>query len=269
MIFNSNEPLSKYIKDKFPIIAGPCVIENKDHSLKMSESIKSITDRLGLPVIFKSSFDKANRTSLNSFRGPNIEEGLEILSEVKEKNNIPVLTDIHWPEQCKIVAEVVDVLQIPAFLCRQTDLLVAAGETGRTINIKKGQFLSPEKMEHAVEKIKSTGNNNIFLTERGTSFGYGQVSDMTSIPKMQKFGHPVFFDATHSAQIPGTDKTTGGQRDMIPTLALAAVAAGCNGIFMEVHDNPNSSKSDASTQWPIDKFESLLEKLIRVNQAIK
>ena len=147
--------------------------------------------------------------------------------------------------------------------------MIAAGETGKTINIKKGQFLSPEKMEHAVEKIKSTGNNNIFLTERGTSFGYGQVSDMTSIPKMQKFGHPVIFDATHSAQIPGTDKITGGQRDMIPTLAFAAVAAGCDGIFMEVHDNPNSSKSDASTQWPIDKFEHLLKKLIRVNQAIK
>ena len=182
MIFNSNEPLSKYIKDKFPIIAGPCVIENKDHSLKMSESVKSITDRLGLPVIFKSSFDKANRTSLNSFRGPNVEKGLEILSEVKEKNNVPVLTDVHWPEQCKIVAEVVDVLQIPAFLCRQTDLLLNASNTGKIINIKKGQFLAPWDMINVVEKIKSTGNEKIILTERGNSFGYNNlVFDLRSL----------------------------------------------------------------------------------------
>jgi len=268
MIFDRSKPLKDYIGSYFPIIAGPCVIESEEHSMRMATSIKSITDSLGLPLIFKSSFDKANRTSAESFRGPNIERGLEVLNNIREKINIPIITDVHWPEQCEIVAQVVDVMQIPAFLCRQTDLLIAAGKTGKTVNIKKGQFLAPEKMKHAVEKITSTGNHNIFLTERGTSFGYGQVSDMTSIPKMKNLGYPVIFDATHSAQIPGVNQTTGGQREMIPTLAFSAVAAGSDGLFMEVHDNPKKAKSDAATQWPIEKLEDLLQKIIKINKAI-
>ena len=247
-----------------PLIAGPCVIESREHSLRMAESIKSIADSVNIPLIFKSSFDKANRTASNSFRGPNMDEGLSILSDVKKEMGVPVLTDVHLPDQCDTVAEVVDILQIPAFLCRQTDLLLAAGETGKTINIKKGQFLAPGKMTFAAEKVSSTGNNNILLTERGTSFGYDLVSDMTAIPTMQTSGYPVIFDATHSSQVPGVDSSTGGQREMIPILAKSAVAAGCDGLFMEVHDNPELAKSDASTQWPLDQLEGLLLSLIHI-----
>jgi len=259
----------KYEHGSFPLIAGPCVIESRDHSLKMAEQIHKITSSLNIPLIFKSSFDKANRSAIDSFRGPdNIDEGLLILNEVKKEIGIPVLTDVHLPDQCEVVAEVSDVLQIPAFLCRQTDLLIAAGKTGKVINIKKGQFLAPGKMKHAAKKIESTGNKNILLTERGTSFGYSLVSDMTSIPVMQNVGYPVIFDATHSAQLPGDKQVTGGQRDMIPTLAKAAVAAGCNGIFMEVHDNPSNAKSDASTQWPLDKLEGMLQLLLKIYEAV-
>ena len=381
--------------DALPIIAGPCVIENRDHSLFMAEAIKNICSKVGLPFVFKSSFDKANRSAVGSFRGPNMDEGLRVLSDVKNEVGVPVLTDVHLPNQCASVGEVVDILQIPAFLCRQTDLLIAAGETGKLVNIKKGQFLAPGKMIHAVEKVKFTGNNNILLTERGASFGYDLVSDMTSIPTMQSLGYPVIFDATHSAQIPGigfdtrikvknimqpienvatvkkedtlrkvvlemTKKPqgaalvlgddslligiitegdlrrclaaegdidsmrvseimtsnpiaidlealandtvtlmenrksqisvlpvikenvkscvgllrlhdvfqTGGQRDMIPTLARAAVAAGCDGLFMEVHDNPAMAKSDAATQWPLDKLEDLLISIKRIREAV-
>ena len=258
----------KYEHGSFPLIAGPCVIESRDHSLKMAEQIHKITSSLNIPLIFKSSFDKANRSAIDSFRGPdNIDEGLLILNEVKKEIGIPVLTDVHLPDQCEVVAEVSDVLQIPAFLCRQTDLLIAAGKTGKAVNIKKGQFLAPGKMEHAAKKIESTGNKNILLTERGTSFGYSLVSDMTSIPVMQNIGYPVIFDATHSAQLPGDKQVTGGQRDMIPTLAKAAVAAGCNGVFMEVHDNPSNAKSDASTQWPLDKLEGILQVLLKIYEA--
>ena len=258
----------KYEHGSFPLIAGPCVIESRDHSLKMAEQIHKITSSLNIPLIFKSSFDKANRSAIDSFRGPdNVEEGLSILNEVKKEIGIPVLTDVHLPDQCEVVAEVSDVLQIPAFLCRQTDLLIAAGKTGKVINIKKGQFLAPGKMKHAAKKIESTGNKNILLTERGTSFGYSLVSDMTSIPVMQNVGYPVIFDATHSAQLPGDKQVTGGQRDMIPTLAKAAVAAGCNGVFMEVHDNPSNAKSDASTQWPLDKLEGILQVLLKIYEA--
>ncbi len=252
-----------------PVIAGPCVIESRDHSLKMAESIRSITDRLGISFIFKSSFDKANRSATGSYRGPDMDEGLQILADVKKEVGVPVLTDVHLPDQCATVAEVADVLQIPAFLCRQTDLLVAAGETGKTINIKKGQFLAPGKMAHAAEKVASTGNENILLTERGSSFGYGLVSDLTAIPTMQSSGYPVIFDATHSAQVPGGEATTGGQREMIPTLAKAAVAAGCDGLFMEVHDNPTDAKSDAATQWPLDQLEALLITLQNVHKAVR
>ena len=188
---------------------------------------------------------------------------------MKKELGIPVLTDVHLPDQCKEVGEVVDVLQIPAFLCRQTDLLYAAGETGKVVNIKKGQFLAPDKMRFAADKVLSAGNKNILLTERGSSFGYGLVSDMTSIPTMQKTGYPVIFDATHSAQLPGGDKTTGGNRKIIPTIAKAAVAAGCNGLFMEIHDNPDKAKSDAATQWPLDELESLLSIIIKVHEAVK
>lgn len=251
-----------------PIIAGPCVIESRDHSLSMAESIRNVADQLGVPFIFKSSFDKANRSAANSFRGLDMDEGLSILGDVKREVGVPVLTDVHLPEQCSAVAEVVDVLQIPAFLCRQTDLLLAAGKTGKTINIKKGQFLAPGKMAHAADKVASTGNENILLTERGSSFGYDLVSDMTAIPVMQTSGYPVVFDATHSAQVPGGEATTGGQREMIPTLAKAAVAAGCDGLFMEVHDNPSEAKSDAATQWPLDQLESLLVSLQKVHEAV-
>jgi|TARA_B100001996_G_scaffold120577_1_gene91215 2-dehydro-3-deoxyphosphooctonate aldolase (KDO 8-P synthase) len=259
----------KYENGSFPLIAGPCVIESRDHSLKMAEQIYKITSSLSIPLIFKSSFDKANRSAIDSFRGPdNLEVGLSILNEVKKEIGIPVLTDVHLPDQCEVVAEVSDVLQIPAFLCRQTDLLIAAGKTGKAINIKKGQFLAPGKMKHAAKKIESTGNKNILLTERGTSFGYSLVSDMTSIPIMQNVGYPVIFDATHSAQLPGDKQVTGGQRDMIPTLAKAAVAAGCNGVFMEVHDDPSNAKSDASTQWPLDKLEEILQVLLKIYEAV-
>ena len=258
-----------YEEGQLPLIGGPCVIESRDHSLKIAESIISITDSLNIPFIFKSSFDKANRSASDSFRGPAIQEGLQILSDVKKELGIPVLTDVHLPDQCQVVGEVVDVLQIPAFLCRQTDLLHAAGKTGKVVNIKKGQFLAPDKMRFAADKVQSTGNKNILLTERGSSFGYGLVSDMTSIPTMQKTGYPVIFDATHSAQLPGGDKTTGGNRKIIPTIAKAAVAAGCNGLFMEIHDNPDKAKSDAATQWPLDELESLLSIIIKVHEAVK
>jgi len=378
-----------------PLIAGPCVIESRAHSLEMAEAIKSITDRLNVPFIFKSSFDKANRSTVGSFRGLNMEEGLNILAEVKSEIGIPVLTDVHLPSQCQAVGKVVDVLQIPAFLCRQTDLLVAAGETGKAVNIKKGQFLAPGLMAHAAEKVASTGNDNILLTERGASFGYDLISDMTAIPKMQSLGYPVVFDATHSAQVPGngakiglkaknmmqpieevatvstndnlrkviidmTEKPQGaalvidgdatllglitegdlrrclaengdidqmtvseimtsnpvainietslkdtvsimedresqisvlpvvkgdsnfcvgllrlhdvyqtsGQREMIPTLAKAAVATGCDGLFLEVHDDPIKAKSDASTQWPLEQLEDLLITLIKIHKAV-
>lgn len=259
----------KYESGSFPLIAGPCVIESRDHILMMAEQIQKITSTMNIPLIFKSSFDKANRSAIDSFRGPdNLDTGLSILNDVKTELGIPVLTDVHLPDQCKVVAEVSDVLQIPAFLCRQTDLLIAAGKTGKAINIKKGQFLAPGKMKHVAEKVESTGNKNILLTERGTSFGYSLVSDMTSIPVMQNVGYPVIFDATHSAQLPGDQNVTGGQRNMIPTLAKAAVAAGCNGIFMEVHNDPSNAKSDASTQWPLDSLEGLLGTLLKIYEAV-
>ena len=259
----------KYESGSFPLIAGPCVIESRDHILMMAEQIQKITSTMNIPLIFKSSFDKANRSAIDSFRGPdNLDTGLSILNDVKTELGIPVLTDVHLPDQCKVVAEVSDVLQIPAFLCRQTDLLIAAGKTGKAINIKKGQFLAPGKMKHVAEKVETTGNKNILLTERGTSFGYSLVSDMTSIPVMQNVGYPVIFDATHSAQLPGDQNVTGGQRNMIPTLAKAAVAAGCNGIFMEVHDDPSNAKSDASTQWPLDSLEGLLGTLLKIYEAV-
>ena len=258
-------------KDNLGIIAGPCVIENRDHSLEMSYAIKEVSDDVGIPIIFKSSFDKANRTSIKSFRGPGIEEGMRILSDVKTETGLKVLTDIHSPEQAGLVSNVVDIIQIPAFLSRQTDLLIAAAKTGKPINIKKGQFLAPWDVEHIVKKVEESGSQNILLTDRGTQFGYNNlVADMRAIPLMKQFGYPVIFDATHSAQLPGgSGGHSSGMRDMIPTLARAAVAAGCNGVFMEVHNNVDKAKSDAATQWPLDKLASLLIELKKIHNSLR
>ena len=259
-----------YEEGQLPLIGGPCVIESRDHSLKIAESIISITDALNIPFIFKSSFDKANRSASDSFRGPAIQEGLQILSDVKKELGIPVLTDVHLPDQCKEVGEVVDVLQIPAFLCRQTDLLHAAGKTGKVVNIKKGQFLAPDKMRFAADKVLSAGNKNILLTERGSSFGYGLVSDMTSIPIMQKTGYPVIFDATHSVQQPGgLGEKSGGQREFVEHLARAAVAVGVAGVFIETHQDPDNAPSDGPNMIPLDKLESLLQQLTDIDNLIK
>ncbi len=257
-------------KDNLGMIAGPCVIENRDHSLEMSYAIKEVSDDVGIPIIFKSSFDKANRTSIKSFRGPGIEEGMRILSDVKTETGLKVLTDIHSPDQAGLVSDVVDIIQIPAFLSRQTDLLIAAAKTGKPINIKKGQFLAPWDVEHIVKKMEESGSQNILLTDRGTQFGYNNlVADMRAIPLMKQFGYPVIFDATHSAQLPGgSGGHSSGMRDMIPTLARAAVAAGCNGVFMEVHNNVDKAKSDAATQWPLDKLASLLIELKKIHNSL-
>ena len=252
------------------VIAGPCVIESRDHSLKMASEIKQISDKIKLPIIFKSSFDKANRTSIKSFRGPGIDKGMKILSDVKAETGLPVLTDIHTSDQAGIVAEVADVLQVPAFLSRQTDILVAASKTGKPVNIKKGQFLAPWDVEHIVHKIEEVGSNNILLTDRGTQFGYNNlVADMRAIPLMKEYGYPVIFDATHSAPLPGgSGGHSSGMRDMIPTLARSAVAAGCCGVFMEDHDNVESAKSDAATQWPLNKLENLLINLMNIHRVV-
>ena len=258
-------------KDNLGIIAGPCVIENRDHSLEMSYAIKKVSEDVGIPIIFKSSFDKANRTSIKSFRGPGIQEGMRILSDVKTETGLKVLTDIHSPDQAGLVSDVVDIIQIPAFLSRQTDLLIAAAKTGKPINIKKGQFLAPWDVEHIVKKMEESGSQNILLTDRGTQFGYNNlVADMRAIPLMKKFGYPVIFDATHSAQLPGgSGGYSSGMRDMIPTLARAAVAAGCNGVFMEVHNNVDKAKSDAATQWPLDKLATLLFELKKIHNSLR
>ena len=249
-------------KDNLGIIAGPCV---------MSVAIKEVSEGVGIPIIFKSSFDKANRTSIKSFRGPGIEEGMRILSDVKTETGLKVLTDIHSPDQAGLVSDVVDIIQIPAFLSRQTDLLTAAAKTGKPINIKKGQFLAPWDVEHIVKKMEESGSQNILLTDRGTQFGYNNlVADMRAIPLMKQFGYPVIFDATHSAQLPGgSGGHSSGMRDMIPTLARAAVAAGCNGVFMEVHNNVDKAKSDAATQWPLDNLATLLIELKKINNSLR
>ncbi|HWY69545.1 MAG TPA: 3-deoxy-8-phosphooctulonate synthase [Terriglobales bacterium] len=256
------------------LIAGPCVIESEAHALKMAEAIIAITREMRVPYIFKASYDKANRTSLRSFRGPGLKEGARILRRVAETYRVPVLTDIHEPEHAEPVAEAVDVLQIPAFLCRQTDLLVAAAKTGRAINVKKGQFVAPWDMRHAVEKIHESGNDRVFLTERGSSFGYNNlVVDMRSLTIMRKIA-PVVFDATHSVQLPsagasenGKPQQSGGQPEFIPILSRAAVAVGVDGIFMEVHDNPSQAKSDGANALPLSKLRETLDQLLAVHRA--
>jgi len=254
------------------LIAGPCVIESEAHALKMAEAISAVARKLQIPYIFKASYDKANRTSLHSFRGPGLEEGLRILEKVKKETGVPVLTDVHEAVDIPAVAEVVDVVQIPAFLCRQTDLLVAAAKHAKSINIKKGQFVSPWDMRHAVEKVRASGNNNIFLTERGSSFGYNNlVVDMRSLAIMRQFA-PVVFDATHSVQLPssgaGGKAVSGGQPEYIPLLARAAVAAGVDGIFMEVHDNPAEAKSDGANALPLSDLEGVLLELLAIKSAL-
>ena len=256
------------------LIAGPCVIESEEHAIRMAEIIKGVTRALGFPLIFKASYDKANRTSIRSFRGPGVKEGLRILKKIKSELQIPVLTDIHEVSDVSKVAEVVDVLQIPAFLCRQTDLVVAAALSGRAVNIKKGQFVSPWDMRHAVEKCREAGNAQVFLTERGTSFGYNNlVVDMRSLSVMRKFA-PVVFDATHSVQLPSAQAdergpaVSGGQPEFIPVLARAAVAAGVDGIFLEVHDNPKIAKSDGANALESTKLREVLKELLAVRNAL-
>jgi len=248
------------------LIAGPCVIESEKLVMETAESLIEITNRLGIPLIFKSSYDKANRSASASFRGPGIKEGLRILRKVKEALGVPVLSDVHTPEEAETAAEVLDVLQIPAFLCRQTDLLAGAAETGRPINVKKGQFMAPWDMGNVVEKVESGGNRRILLTERGASFGYNNlVSDMRSIPIMRSLGYPVVFDATHSVQLPGgAGNASGGQREFVAPLARAAVAAGCDGLFMEVHPDPDHAPSDGPTMVPLKSLSELLEPVVRI-----
>jgi len=255
------------------LIAGPCVIESEKHALFMAEVIKGVTRSLNVPFIFKASYDKANRTSMRSFRGPGLAEGLRILKKVKDEVHIPVLTDVHEVKDVPKVAEVVDVLQIPAFLCRQTDLIVAAGMTERVVNIKKGQFVSPWDMRHAVEKCRAAGNDRVFVTERGSSFGYNNlVVDMRSLAIMRKFA-PVVFDATHSVQLPsasadGDHAVSGGQPEFIPLLARAAIAAGVDGVFLEVHDNPKEAKSDGANALESTKLRGVLKELLAVYRAV-
>ncbi len=265
---NLNELFEKSKKELF-FILGPCVLESLDLALHVGEYLAKLKEELGISIVFKSSFDKANRSSIESFRGPGLTKGIQWLFKVKEQTGLPVITDIHTPEQAKIVKDVVDVIQIPAFLCRQTDLLIAAGNTQKIINVKKGQFMAPWDMQNAVDKIKSTGNQFIWLTERGTCFGYNNlVVDFKSIPIMQKTKQPVVFDATHSVQLPGgLGRASGGQREFIPILAKAAVAAGCNGIFMEVHPNPDKALCDGPNSLFLDHLKDLLKTLLKIKEV--
>lgn len=252
-----------------PVISGPCVAESEDVVFAVAEQMKAATERLGLPYIFKASFDKANRSSLGSYRGPGLETGLRMLRQLHDALGVPMLTDVHEPTQCAQAAEVVDVLQIPAFLCRQTDLIVAAAETGRAINIKKGQFMAPDDMSRAVDKARSTGNDRVTVTERGVSFGYHNlVVDMRSFAMMQRDGIPVIFDVTHALQLPGGGVETGGAREYAEPLARAGVAAGANGLFLEVHPEPARARSDATTQLDPARAERLLTSAKAIRRAL-
>jgi 2-dehydro-3-deoxyphosphooctonate aldolase (KDO 8-P synthase) len=258
-------------RNRLVLIAGPCVIENEDLVMKIASQLRAIGERLGIGIVFKASFDKANRTSVNSFRGPGLAEGLRILAEVKKRFSLPLLTDVHLPEQADAVAQTVDILQVPAFLVRQTDLLEACAKTGKAVNLKKAQFLSPAEMRFAVEKVEFFGNRNILLTERGTFFGYNNlVVDLRSLEILGSLGYPVVFDATHSVQNPGAgDGKTSGKREFIPVLARGAVAAGVAGIFMEVHPDPDRGLSDAANMFPLDKLEGLLKILLKIDGVVK
>ena len=253
------------------LIAGPCVIESEAHAGFMAEQLQKIAAEMGVGLIFKASYDKANRSSVASYRGPGLEDGLRILAGIKKRTGLAILTDVHEAAHVAPAAEVCDVLQIPAFLCRQTDLLVAAGSSGRAVNIKKGQFLSPGDIAHAAEKVASTGNDKIILTERGTSFGYQNlVVDMRSFPIMRKLGYPVVFDVTHSVQLPGGEgKSSGGQPEFIEPLARAGAAAGVDGIFLEVHDNPAKALSDGTNALALDRLRPLLEKILKIAALVR
>jgi len=256
---------------RLALIAGPCVIESEELCLNVASKLKEICGKLGIGYVFKSSYDKANRTSIHSFRGPGLEKGLEILQTVREKVGVPILTDVHSPEEALIAGRVVDALQIPAFLCRQTDLLLSAGRTGKPINVKKGQFLAPWDMRYVVEKIESTGNKNILLCERGTTFGYNNlVVDFRSLVIMKSFGYPVVFDATHSAQMPGAGKgVSGGDREMAPFLLRAACAVGVDAIFLETHPEPTKALSDSATMLPLSSLFPILELAVKIFHIIR
>lgn len=261
------------IGDEYPLvlIAGPCVIESEELCLETAREIKRITEAVSMPFIFKSSYDKANRTSLGSFRGPGLESGLKILSRVKEKLEVAIASDVHSQEEIVGAAQVLDVIQVPAFLSRQTDLLLKIAQTGRVVNVKKGQFLAPDDMGNIVEKIKSTGNENILLTERGTSFGYHNlIVDMRSLPRMKKFGYPVLFDATHSVQLPaGQGKSSGGEREFVSPLARAAVAVGCQGLFLEVHPYPDKALCDGPNMINLGELKILLEEVKKIDEIVR
>jgi len=253
------------------IIAGPCVIENEEITFTTAQKLKEVCDRLGISLIFKSSFDKANRTSGSSFRGPGIDQGLKILSEVKKRFSIPVISDIHAVDEVRPASEVLDALQIPAFLCRQTDLILSSSRTGKPVNVKKGQFLAPWDVKHIIEKFTSTGNQNLLLTERGTSFGYNNlIVDFRGFSVIRSFGYPMLFDVTHSLQLPGGEgRSSGGQREYAPSLARAAVATGVDGLFIEVHPDPMKALSDASTMIPLNEIEGLLQQTKTLHDTVR
>ncbi|MCC5777557.1 3-deoxy-8-phosphooctulonate synthase [Nitratireductor sp. B36] len=263
VVFGNDAPLA--------LIAGPCQMETREHAFDMAGALKEITDELGIGLVYKSSFDKANRTSLSGKRGAGLEAAMPIFADIRKEFDLPVITDVHTEEQCRIVAEVVDVLQIPAFLCRQTDLLIAAAKTSKVVNVKKGQFLAPWDMENVIAKVTESGNPNVMATERGTSFGYNTlVSDMRGLPQMAAMGAPVIFDATHSvAQPGGRGGSSGGQREFVETLARAAVAVGVAGVFMETHQDPDNAPSDGPNMVPLDQMKGLLERLMAFDRIAK
>lgn len=266
--------MTQPVQSEFIVIAGPCILENNrgEVNFETARQLKAIMAKFPeIKFYFKSSYDKANRSSINSYRGPGLKEGLEILKEIKESVGVPILTDVHWPDEIAPVAEVVDMIQIPAFLCRQTDLLLEAGKTRIPVNVKKGQFLAPLDIRHAAQKVKSMGNEQVYITERGSTFGYNNlVVDMRSIPMVQSLGLPIIFDATHSVQLPGgAGETTGGNREYAPILAKAAVSAGCNGLFFETHPTPEKGLSDASNMLPLDWVEPMLQTCIQIRNIIR
>jgi 2-dehydro-3-deoxyphosphooctonate aldolase (KDO 8-P synthase) len=266
-----NEEVKFGGQNRFVLIAGPCAIESEERCLRVGEAVKEIAERLEIPYVFKSSYDKANRSSIDSYRGPGLEDGLKVLEKVKNELELPVLSDVHTAEQAKIAAEVLDVIQIPAFLSRQTDLVTTVGETGVVVNVKKGQFLAPWDIDNVVEKIESTGNERILLTERGVSFGYNNlVVDMRSLPRMRQTGYPVVFDATHSVQLPGgSGDKSAGEREYVPYLTRAAMGAGIDALFMEVHDQPEEALCDGPNMVRVDELEAILKQAKAIDQIVK